>query len=64
VHGADAFGEYAINCGIVPPPVAKPLPDHKKNFAFVADPETGKAQSTISMNEIIRRMERNAKRGI
>lgn len=64
VHGADAFGEYAINCGIVPPPVAKPIPDAKKNFAFVADPETGKAQSTISMNEIIRRMERNAKRGI
>jgi hypothetical protein len=25
-HGADAFGEYAINCGIYPPPPPKPKP--------------------------------------
>ena len=26
VHGADAFGEYAINCGIYPPATPKPKP--------------------------------------
>jgi hypothetical protein len=25
-HGADAFGEYAINCGIFPPATPKPKP--------------------------------------
>lgn len=25
-HGADAFGEYAVNCGIYPPAVPKPKP--------------------------------------
>jgi hypothetical protein len=27
-HGADAFGEYAVNCGLVAP---KPPPEEKKS---------------------------------
>jgi phage terminase large subunit len=62
-HGADAFGEYAINCGIVAPKAVMPTPDAKKNFTYTADENTGVVQSSITIREMIRRMERKAKRG-
>lgn len=60
-HGADAFGEYAINCSIKPKEPPKPLP--VKAITYEADPDTGFIKSNVTMNDLIKRMERKAKRG-
>ena len=59
-HGADAFGEYALNCGIrpaEPPRLQKPT-----NLVFEADPATGLIASNMTVAEIIKRQERKARR--
>lgn len=60
-HGADAFGEYAVNCGIIAKvPEVPPKPAH---VTFTADPQTGIVQSNMTFNDIMRQRERKAKRG-
>lgn len=58
-HGADAFGEYAVNCTIKMP---EPKPVQKPTEVQFTVNETGIAQSNMTMGEIIKRMERKAKR--
>lgn len=61
--GADAFRYLAITQR--EQRQARSEPDAKKApFTYVADQKTGTVSSTITMNEIIRRMERKAKRGL
>ena len=60
--GADAFRYLAIMHR--EQKLADPPPAKAKAFTYVADPETGTVMSSIPMNEIIKRMERKAKRGL
>jgi len=60
-HGSDAFGEYAINCGIHPPQaVPKPMP---KELSFTVTP-TGAVISNMTFAQIMKQRERRAKRGL
>ncbi len=59
--GADAFRYLAIMHR--EQKLSDPPPPKTKAFTYVADPETGTVMSSIPMNEIIKRMERKAKRG-
>ena len=59
-HPADAFRYLCMGWREVKPEVKREKP---KAWTYVADPETGTVMSSIPMNEIIKRMERKAKRG-
>lgn len=59
-HTAD---EWRYAC-MSRPWLGEPKREKPKNFTYVADQKTGTVSSTITMNEIIRRMERKAKRGL
>ena len=49
-HGADAFGEYAINCRIEPPRPRKPKPLEEPVFEVGKD---GRVRSNLSVKQII-----------
>jgi hypothetical protein len=49
-HGADAFGEYAVNCRIEPPRPKKPK--YPKQHFFDVAPD-GSLHSNMSVKEII-----------
>ena len=59
-HSADAFRYLCMAWRELR---AEPAREKPKNFTYTADEKTGVVQSSITMNEIIRRMERKAKRG-
>lgn len=63
-HGADAFGEYAYNCGILPAPEKKPEPTRKDELVLTAvkNPDgTTSVVGNLSVKEIIALKEKEAK---
>lgn len=61
-HGADSFRYMSIvQREMKAEPKPAPAP---KGLAYKADPATGVVQSNMAIRDVIRRMERNAKRGI
>lgn len=59
-HGADAFGEYAVNVDIR---LAPPPPPPKKPDEFALEIEKGRIVSNMNVEEIVRMKERLAKMG-
>jgi hypothetical protein len=57
-HGADAFGEYAINCRIEPPRPRKPKMLEEPVFEVGKD---GRVRSNMTITEIVNMKKRKRK---